>query len=328
MKLFEDPLIVITGGAGFIGSCLVRHLNDSGLYNLVLVDDLGSTEKWKNLVGKRFLELIPKAALLDWLQGRESLVEAIIHLGARTDTMEKDAGYLFENNTRYAIRLAEYAMHHGQRFLYASSAATYGDGSQGYRDTQEELWKLEPLNAYAFSKQVFDQWVSDQGAFDRIVGLKFFNVFGPNELHKGKMASAISRMVPALARGEKISLFTSSDPSRFADGEQKRDFVYVKDVVRMITAFLQSDVTGLYNIGSGRASSWNQLARAVGLAMGKEPVIEYVEMPADLVGKYQNYSCADLSKTVAAIGKAAESLPLEKAVQDYVQNYLLLEKRW
>lgn len=328
MKLFEDPFIVITGGAGFIGSCLVRHLNDLGIYNLILVDELGKAEKWKNLVGKRFSELVPKQDLFNWLSGRETLVEAFVHLGACTDTMEKDASYLLENNTRYSIRLAEYAMRHGQRFVYASSAATYGEGEQGYKDDEDQLWELRPLNAYGFSKQLFDQWVSDQGAFDRLLGLKFFNVFGPNEGHKGWMASAVSRMVPKILKGEKIALFKSSDPKKFADGEQKRDFIYVKDLVRILRVFLQGDATGLYNLGSGKASSWNQLAQAVCKALGKDPEIEYVEMPGELVGKYQNYSRAEVGKARKVIGSEMDCMSLEDAVQDYVKNYLVLETRW
>jgi ADP-L-glycero-D-manno-heptose 6-epimerase len=328
MEIYKDQLIVITGGAGFIGSCVIRHLNENGFDNIVVVDELGSTEKWKNLVGKRFVEVISKNQLFSWLVGKESLIEAFIHLGACSNTLETDASFLLENNYRYSIRLAEYALSNQHRFIYASSAATYGDGSLGFEDNQAEIYKLHPLNMYGFSKQLFDQWALNEGVLDKIVGLKYFNVFGPNEKHKGRMASAIVRMVPQILNGESIRLFKSSDPKRFADGEQKRDFIYVKDAVRMTCAFLENEAGGIYNIGSGYASTWNELAHAVFKALGRSPKIEYIDMPADLVNKYQNYSCANMSKTHAVLGSQIQCLNLEDAVGDYVGNYLLPDKQW
>lgn len=326
--LYDDQLIVITGGAGFIGSCTIRYLNDRKFNNIIVVDDLGRDERWKNLVGKKFIEVVRPGQLETWLQGKESLIEAFIHLGACSDTLETDADFLLENNTRFSIRLAEYALKNDHRFIYASSAATYGDGAEGFSDKLDDLYRLNPLNMYGFSKQLFDQWAESQGVLNKIVGLKYFNVFGPNEYHKARMASAICKMVPQIKNGEKIRLFKSSDPKRYADGEQKRDFIYVKDAVRMTCAFLENEATGLYNIGSGEATSWNKLAHAIYKALKVDPEIEYIDMPEDLVDKYQNYSCADMSKTRAALSEVADCMPFEAAVKDYVVNYLMSGKRW
>jgi ADP-L-glycero-D-manno-heptose 6-epimerase len=328
MKIYDDQLIIVTGGAGFIGSCIIRYLNDRGLKNIIVVDELGTSEKWKNLVGKEIVDVLDKNQLFSWLPGKESLIEAFIHMGACSDTQELDANYLLENNYRYSVRLAEYALTNNHRFIYASSAATYGDGSKGFVDDESAIFSLEPLNMYGFSKQLFDQWILQQGAFDRVVGLKFFNVFGPNENHKGHMASAITRMVPQILKGDKVRLFKSSEPDRFRDGEQKRDFIYVKDVVPKVYAFLTNDAAGLFNIGSGRASTWNEFAFAVYEALGKTPDIEYIPMPKELEGKYQNYSCADRKKADRALGNVAESGSLREAIIDYVRNYLMTGKRW
>lgn len=327
MKLFDDQFIVITGGAGFIGSCVVRHLNDQGIHNLIIVDEMDHSEKWKNLVGKKFIDIISKEQLFNWLVGKESLIEAFIHLGACSDTMETDSHFLLENNYRYTVRLAEYALRNDQRFIYASSAATYGDGSKGFVDDQSNLYELQPLNMYGFSKQLFDQWAFNEGVLDKLVGLKYFNVFGPNEEHKGKMASAITRMVPQILKGEPIKLFKSTDP-RFTDGNQQRDFIYVKDAVRMTCAFLTNDAGGLYNIGSGIASTWNDLSHAVFSALERPPVIEYIDMPRELVNKYQNYSRADMSKTKKVLNDETKCLSLKEAVGDYVRAYIVKGKRW
>jgi ADP-L-glycero-D-manno-heptose 6-epimerase len=295
---------------------------------LLIVDELRHTEKWKNLIGKQFIDVISKSQLFSWLAGKESLIRAFIHLGACSDTMETDASYLLENNYRYSVRLAEYALKHGQRFIYASSAATYGDGNKGFVDDQQKLFELQPLNMYGFSKQLFDQWAFSEGVLDRLVGLKYFNVFGPNEAHKGRMASAITRMVPQILKGEKVKLFKSTEPSRFADGEQKRDFIYVKDAVRMTCAFLDNEAGGIYNVGSARASSWNELANAVYKALNRPSQIEYIDMPPELVNKYQNYSRADMTKTTQVLKEAVHCMSLEDSVSDYVRQYLVQGKIW
>lgn len=328
MKIFEDQLIVITGGAGFIGSCMIRYLNDLGMSNILVVDDLDSTERWKNLVGKKFYDVLDKTQLMPWLNGRESDVEAFIHLGGCSDTMETNSGYLLENNYRYTQKLAEYALNNDKRFIYASSAATYGDGTKGFVDSHDQIYDLQPLNMYGFSKQLFDQWALNEGVLDKIVGLKYFNVFGPNEHHKGRMASAIVRWVQQIQNGERVKLFKSTEPARFSDGEQKRDFIYVKDVVRMTHAFLGNDAGGIYNIGSGLASTWNDLAHGVYSALGRPTEIDYIDMPAELVNKYQNYSRADMTKTANVLKDKANCMKLHDSVEDYVKNYLLPGKLW
>lgn len=328
MKIYDDQLIVVTGGAGFIASGIIRYLNEKGINNILVVDELGKTESWKNLVGKQFVDIIHKDTLFQWLEGKEKLVEAFIHLGACSSTVETDASFLLENNYRYSVRLAEFALKHEHRFIYASSAATYGDGTLGFSDNHDELLKLEPLNMYGYSKHLFDLWLKNQGVLDKVVGLKYFNVYGPNEYHKGRMASAITHFLPLIQKEGKLRLFKSSDPNHFPDGDQKRDFIYVKDAARMTCAFLENDAGGIYNIGTGEANSWNRLAKAVFNAVDKPVNIEYIDMPADLIGKYQNYTCADMKKTHAVLKDAAKCPVLEETVQDYVCNYLLPKKTW
>lgn len=328
IKFNDEPIVVITGGVGFIGSCLARHLNDAGVKNLVLVDDLGTGIKWRNLLGKSFIDVIDKSQLFRWLEGKESAIGAIVHLGACTKTIETDASYLLENNYRYTVNLAQYALDNGIRFLYASSAATYGAGEQGFSDDNDQIEALKPLNMYGMSKQLFDLWAKREGVLDKIVGLKFFNVFGPNEVHKGRMASAIVQVLPTVQKEGVIRLFQSSQPDLYCDGGQMRDFVYVKDVVRMICAFLSKGATGLYNIASGNASTWNDLAAAVFAALNLPLKIEYIPMPVDLIGKYQNYTCADMQKTRSAIGSIADCRSLNESVKDYLQNYLLPDQIW
>lgn len=324
----KNKMIVVTGGAGFIGSGVVKTLNDQGYTNLIIVDNLASTEKWKNLVGKSFSDILHKNSLFDWLQGRQSEIGAFIHLGACSSTTELDANYLLENNYRYSRRLAEYALSNNIRFIYASSAATYGDGNDGFIDSHEFLEQLQPLNMYGYSKHLFDLWLKRENLLDRVVGLKYFNVYGPNENHKGRMCSAIVRMVPDVLKNGFVSLFASDRPETYADGEQKRDFVYVKDVARMTVAFLDNDSKGIFNIGTGEAISWNRLARAVFLALHKPENIKYIQMPDDLKGKYQYYTKADMSKTKKALGSSADQMVFEDAIADYVTKHLIADTRW
>ncbi len=324
----SDDLIIVTGAAGFLGASVVRHLNDNGRKNIVLVDNLEKTDKWQNLVGKSFRDIVSIENCFDWLQGKESEIGGFIHLGACSSTVERDADYLLDNNYRFTVKLAEYALNHNHRFIYASSAATYGDGSKGFSDDHEKLEELEPLNMYGYSKHLFDLWAKQNGVLDRVVGLKYFNVFGPNEAHKGRMSSAIVHILPQAQKEGEIRLFKSSDPDKFADGDQCRDFIYVKDAVRMTCAFLDNDAGGIFNIGTGKAGTWNQVARALFKALDKEPNIRYIDMPEDLIGKYQNYTRADMSKTAGVLGQTALCEPLENSVIDYVRNYLLTGKKW
>lgn len=329
----SEPLIVITGAAGMIGSGVVRYLNDQGKTNLLLVDDLKAGDKWKNLVGKQFVDLISKHQIFDWLQGKSAEVDAIIHLGACSDTVESNGDYLLENNFRFSIRLAEWALNANKRFIYASSAATYGDGSLGFSDDESQIESLRPLNLYAFSKQLVDLWMKREGVLNCVVGLKYFNVFGPNEYHKGRMASMVLKMMHKARVEGKIELFKSNDP-HYTDGGQMRDFIYVKDAVKMTCALLEPKyrhVAGIYNIGQGRPSTWNLLAEALFKALEKKSQIGYIDMPAELAAQYQNYTCARMDKwqqTFVADPQYAKTTPLENSVSEYVSHYLIPGARW
>jgi ADP-L-glycero-D-manno-heptose 6-epimerase len=328
MKQNKDNLIVVTGGAGFIGSGVIRHLNNNGIRNIVIIDDLGKDDKWKNLVGKDFADIIPIQSSFSWLQGKEKEIGAFIHLGACSSTVEADADYLLENNYRFSVKLAEYALKNNHRFIYASSAATYGDGSLGFSDDHDALETLAPLNMYGYSKHLFDLWLKNQGLLNQVVGLKYFNVFGPNEQHKGRMASAINHVLPTAMKDGVVRLFKTNEPEKFSDGDQCRDFIYVKDAARMTCAFLDNNAAGIFNIGTGKPGTWNQLATAVFKAIDKPVSIKYIDMPQDLQGKYQNYTCADMKKALAALKNAASCMTLEDSVIEYVRNYLLKDAKW
>lgn len=324
----RDQYVVVTGGSGFIGSGAIQHLNDQGWSNIIVVDELGTDEKWKNLVGKKFSDILEKEQLFDWLEGRESEIGAFIHLGACSDTTEKDASYLLKNNYQYSVQLAEYALHAGIRFIYASSAATYGDGTKGFQDGIEEIEKLAPLNMYGYTKHLFDLWLKNEGVFDQVVGLKYFNVFGPNEYHKGRMCSVVLKQVPQVQKEGVVHLFQSSDPEKYSDGGQMRDFIYVKDAVRITCAFLENETTGLYNVGTGKPNTWNTLASSIFKGLDKKVNISYIPMPEDLLGKYQNYTCASVDLLLGALGDVAKCAPLEDTVVEYVKDYILPERTW
>ncbi|NBO24297.1 MAG: ADP-glyceromanno-heptose 6-epimerase [Chlamydiae bacterium] len=331
-KIYDDQLIIITGALGFIGSGVVKYLNEKGYKNLVLVDDVKATEKWKNVVGKNFFEIVSRYELFHFLEGREKEIEAIIHLGACSDTAETDGDYLMENNYRYTISLAEYALNHQIRFVYASSAATYGNGELGYLDRHDLLKDLKPMNCYAFSKHAFDLWAHNQNVLNHLVGLKYFNVFGPNEAHKGKMASMVYHLYHQILSTHKAHLFASNDPINFKDGEQVRDFIYVKDVARLTCSFLENSLNGIYNLGSGQPRTWNEIAKTVFKAMGKPLKIEYISMPEHLAKSYQNYTAADMSKLSKDLIESKEPhfyvTPTEDAIKDYIQNYLMAGRLW
>ncbi|MCX8051839.1 MAG: ADP-glyceromanno-heptose 6-epimerase [Chlorobi bacterium] len=322
-------MIALTGGAGFIGSAMLWRLNAEGIGDVIVVDRLGSDLKWKNLVGKRYRYLATPDEFLAGLE-RDAFgrLDAIVHFGARTDTTERDAEYLAQNNYRYSVRLAEYALSRGIPFVYASSASVYGDGALGWSVGRTR--DLRPLNAYAMSKYMFDCWVEEHDALDSVCGLRFFNVFGPNEYHKGAMASMVYKSFGQIQRTGKVHLFESTTPD-YADGEQRRDFVYVKDVVEIVWHILrlqwsEQSIRGIYNVGSGLARSWNDLARAVFAALDREPMIVYIPMPDDLRGQYQNFTCADMQPLADAFRQRGLTLPatsLDDAVGDYVRNYLL-----
>lgn len=312
-------LIVVTGAAGFIGRNVVAALNARGQDDLLLVDHLGSDEKWKNLIGLRYEDLISPDQYLARLAGIDS--GAIIHLGACSATTERDADFLLRNNYQYTRTLAEHALAKNIRFIYASSAATYGDGSRGYRDDDAVTPTLQPLNMYGYSKHMFDLWALKNGLFDRLVGLKYFNVFGPHEDHKAEMRSVVQRSFHQIKTSGEVSLFKSYDPA-YADGEQKRDFVYVKDAVDVTLHFLDHRHTGgLFNCGTGQARTWKDLVTAVFRAMGLPPRIKFIEMPDTLRGKYQYFTQADPTKLQAA-GYQKPFTSLEHAVADYVKIYL------
>lgn len=314
-------MIVVTGGAGFIGSCFLKKLNDRNITDILVVDELGSDEKWKNLVGKQVADVVHKTAfrrnLLAGDYGAD--IEAIIHLGACSRTTEEDADYLLENNYEYSKDLARYAADRNIRFIYASSAATYGNGGSGYSDNEHHA--LAPLNMYGFSKHLFDNWVLRNGLDTRFAGIKFFNVFGPNEYHKGDMASLVYKAYRQVIDTGKIRLFRSYLPE-YANGEQKRDFVYVKDVTEVMWKMLRfGEIVGIYNLGSGRARTWNDLAAAVFRALGREVNIEYIDMPDSLKGQYQYFTEADMTK-LGQTRAMQDFTSLEDAVEDYVTGYL------
>lgn len=323
-------MYVVTGGAGFIGSAFVWKLNEMGIENILIVDDLGHDDKWRNLVNRRYTDYIHKDLFLELLVNGDlpyEITDGIVHMGACSSTTETDAEYLMENNYRYSRILCEFAMENGVRFINASSAATYGDGSEGFSDSVETMDRLKPLNMYGYTKQLFDQWAHREGILERIASLKFFNVFGPNEYHKDDMRSVICKACEQIGQRGGMKLFKSYHPD-YEDGGQMRDFVYVKDCVDVMWWLLQNpQAGGIFNVGTGRARTWNDLARAVFAAMDVREDIEYIEMPEQLQGKYQYFTQAEMQRLKEA-GCPVEFTALEDAVKDYVQNYMLHKDRY
>ncbi|MDP2302788.1 MAG: ADP-glyceromanno-heptose 6-epimerase [Ignavibacteria bacterium] len=321
-------MIVVTGAAGFIGSAIVWRLNQLGKDEIVIVDELGTDEKWKNLVPLNYANYYNKQKFLKAIIEDKITfkIDAIIHMGANSSTTEKDADHLMENNFEYTKHLASYCVKNGIRFIYASSAATYGDGSLGFNDTNEECEKLRPLNMYGYSKNLFDIWACKKGMLGKIAGLKYFNVYGPNEYHKGDMRSVVHKAFEQVRDKGVVKLFKSKHPD-YKDGEQERDFVYVKDAVDMTLFFLDNrDKNGLFNVGSGNARTWNDLVTALFNAVGKPVNIQYIDLPEHLTDKYQYFTEANLGK-LRKSGYDKKLHSLEEGVIDYVKNYLLPSKR-
>ena len=316
-------MIVITGAAGFIGSCLVSKLNKEGFYDLVLVDDFSKHEKDKNSEGKRFSQKVERNVFGKWLDENERLVQFIFHLGARTDTTEFNYSVLEELNLDYSKMIWQKCVKYGLPLVYASSAATYGNGEFGYDDNHELSEKLNPLNPYGISKNEFDKWALKQEQKPYFwVGLKFFNVYGPNEYHKGRMASVIMHAYHQIQEKGSMKLFRSHHPD-YKDGGQLRDFVYVKDVVNICHFFLlHRKDSGIYNLGSGKARTFSDLAKAVFSSVQKEEKIEFIDTPADIRDKYQYFTEAKMDK-IRKIGYSEPFFSLEKGIQDYVLNYLI-----
>ena len=343
--------LVVTGGSGFIGSAIVWRLNELGREDIVVVDRKDDVAKEKNLAPLKFAEFVDADDFITRLDDFKE-TDAIIHMGACSSTTETNREYMMSNNYQYTRDLAEFAIANDIRFIYASSAATYGDGSAGMNDGTDELDKLRPLNLYGESKHLFDKDAARSGMFEKIVGLKYFNVFGPNENHKGDMRSLVNKAFGQINETGKLQLFKSANPN-YADGEFGRDFVYVKDAVDMTLHFLGSEILtsasvpfwhkqrasvartsqptdvratdtrgGLFNIGSGKMHTWNALAAAIFKALEREPNIEYIDMPEILSDKYQYHTEADITR-IRQAGYGGEITSLEAAVSDYVRNYLV-----
>ncbi len=317
--------IIVTGAAGFIGRNTVAELNRRGEDELILVDDLGKEDKWKNLVGLRYEDIVSPEEFLGLIEdGAFAEARAVIHLGACSATTERDADYLLRNNYQYTRVLCNWALANELRFVYASTAATYGDGALGYDDSDRVTPLLAPLNMYGYSKHMFDLWALKHDLFDRIVGLKYFNVFGPYEDHKGEMRSVVAKSYEQIRTTGRVQLFKSYRPE-YRDGEQRRDFISVHDAVDVTLHFaLQAPESpgGLFNCGTGQAHTWLELVTPVFEAMGRDAVIDFVEMPEALRGKYQYFTESKVEKLRAA-GYTRPFTELRSAVQAYITHYYL-----
>jgi ADP-L-glycero-D-manno-heptose 6-epimerase len=324
----STPSIIITGAAGFIGSYMVGFLNEKGYSNLILVDDFSEIEKTDNYDSKKFTEKIERADLFEWLKDDNIKIDFVFHLGARTDTTEFDYSVHEKLNVEYSKRIWDYCSSKNIPLIYASSAATYGSGEYGYLDDHSIVEKLQPLNPYGISKNEFDKWALKQKQAPAFwVGLKFFNVFGPNEYHKGRMASVIFHAFNQIKDRGRVKLFRSHKPE-FKDGEQLRDFIYVKDVAEVMYWIFQQETedrpipNGLYNLGTGKARTFRDLVNAIFISLGKQPLIDFIDTPEDIRDKYQYFTEADMKKLNDA-GYTKPFTSLEDAVSDYVKHYLV-----
>ena len=316
-------MIVVTGGAGFIGSVFLAKLNSLGISDILVVDDLGETDKWKNLNGKQFTDYLHKDQFIDRIRADQLdlNISGVMHLGACSSTTEKDAEYLISNNYHYTKDLATWAISKGIRFVYASSAATYGAGEHGFSDNHEIINNLRPLNMYGYSKQMFDLWALKTGAIRDILGVKFFNVYGPNEYHKEDMKSVVCKAYHQITETGSLKLF-KSHVDQYQDGEQLRDFIYVKDCAEVLMQFLNSStLNGIFNLGTGKARSFKDLGKAVFSALNVEEKIDYMDMPEKIRPNYQYFTEADMTKLSSISDKLAFT-SLEDGVKDYVDNFL------
>lgn len=326
-------MIVVTGAAGFIGSCLVRRLNDAGYRDILVVDEFSRPEKMRNLEGKKVWGQVHRNEFVHWLEQHHGDVDAVFHIGARTDTTELSTAIFDDLNLNYSKALWNLCAGHQIPFYYASSAATYGLGESGYSDDHALISQLKPLNPYGQSKQDFDMWVLEavdgppSTAFSW-AGFKFFNVYGPNEYHKGRMASVIFHTARQIKATGGMKLFRSHRPD-FSDGEQSRDFIYVKDVVDVLLFFLEKQPpSAIYNLGAGQARTFLDLATNTFMAMGLEPNISFIDTPADIRDTYQYFTQADMTKLRQLAGYNAPFYSLEDGISDYVRQYLKEERIW
>lgn len=316
-------MIVVTGGAGFIGSALIHGLNKKGIEDIWVVDQVDHAEKQENLNLLKFDRLIGIDDFLkDVLEKRLAQCDAILHMGACSSTTETNESFLTKNNFEYTRHLASFCLEKGVRFIYASSAATYGAGENGYSDDESGLEVLKPLNLYGDSKHKFDLWAQAQGVLKKLVGLKYFNVYGPNEYHKQDMQSMVRKGFLQIRETGRLRLFKSYKPE-YSDGGQERDFLYIKDAVAMTLFFLErQNIGGIFNVGSGKARNWNDLAKAIFEAMNKQLNIEYIDMPSKIRNQYQYHTCSDTEK-IRNAGYSQNGMSLEEGINDYVTQYLI-----
>ena len=318
----KNKTILLTGAAGFIGSHLLGFLNKQGYANIIIVDEFDNEDKWFNFDDKQFTEKVERSILFDWLKENNPAIDFVFHLGARTDTTEFDYSIHEKLNVEYSKNIWNYCTEKSIPLVYASSAATYGSGELGYKDDHAIVNELQPLNPYGISKNEFDKWALQQTSQPPSwAGLKFFNVYGPNEYHKGRMASMIFHGYNQIKKTGEVKLFKSHKPE-FKDGEQLRDFIYVEDIAKVCYWLMQNNVeSGLYNLGTGKARSFKDQITAIFNTLNKEPNIQYIDMPEDIRDKYQYFTEADMSKLINA-GYTESFYSLEEDVADYVKNFL------